>query len=85
MGCDCGNACNLGNLGPGCEAVVFRFNGGSQMRDRLAALGIYEGTVVEVMQRVCGQVIVQCGHGRVGLGRGLAEKIMVQPVKEVRA
>jgi len=55
---------------------VERFLGGSQMKGRLAAMGIVPGEELEVINS-CGPVIVSVKGTRLALGQGVAQKIMV--------
>jgi ferrous iron transport protein A len=69
----------LGFLAPGREAVVREVSGGKELRRRLGELGFVRGSVVRVVQsQSCGPLIISLGDGRVALGRGAAQKIMVE-------
>ena len=43
-------------------------------------MGIYPGAVVEVLSNWSGPVVVSVGGVRLGLGPGVAHKILVEPV-----
>ncbi len=58
---------------------VERFLGGSKMQQRLAAMGIFPGEELEVINN-CGPVIVSVKGTRLALGQGLAQKILVSPL-----
>jgi len=56
--------------------------GGRMLRGRMLALGLNPGQVVEVLQNNRGQVIVGVNGGRIALGRGVSQKILVEAVDE---
>lgn len=61
--------------------VIREFTGGAQSRMRLLSMGLRVGDEIEVVTNLnSGQVVVAVDYNRYALGRGLAEKIMVQPV-----
>lgn len=69
----------LGFLAPGRVATVKDIIGGRNLRCRLTELGFVAGAKVRVFQnQPCGPVIVSLGDGRVAIGRGTAQKIMVE-------
>lgn len=68
----------LSSARPGEEVTISRLAGGSGVRQRLLAMGLRPG------DRICvitndgqGQVVVAADCRRYGLGRGLAEKVLV--------
>ena len=69
--------------GPGqilqCVAVL----GGHGMRSRLAAMGLVPGVVVQVLSTrgPGGPLMIRIRDTRLGLGRGMARRIMVCPVR----
>jgi len=59
--------------------VVVSVLGGMGVRQRLAELGFVPGTIIKVINSVGrGPIIVEVRGSRIGLGRGLANKILVQ-------
>ena len=60
------------------QVKVTALAGGKGVHRRLRELGISEGTEIMVVQNVGGPVIVKVGESRMGLGRGVAEKIQVE-------
>ncbi|MGQ9532385.1 MAG: FeoA family protein [Desulfotomaculales bacterium] len=67
-------------LSAGQEAVVRQVGGGRGVRLRLAGLGFVPGGRVQVVcNESWGPLVVAVGEGRVALGRGLAQKILVEP------
>jgi ferrous iron transport protein A len=58
---------------------------GRGLKNRLLDLGLYEGTVVEVIKNdIHGPVIIKILDSRIVLGRGQAHKIMVEPLKKIK-
>ena len=59
--------------------VIREFTGGAQSRMRLLSMGLRVGDEIEVVTNLnSGQVVVAVDYNRYALGRGLAEKILVQ-------
>jgi Fe2+ transport system protein FeoA len=54
--------------------------GGRHLRARLLAMGLNLGREVEVLQNNRGLIIVGINGGRVALGRGISQKILIEPV-----
>jgi Fe2+ transport system protein FeoA len=62
------------------RAIVQEFTGGSGAQMRLATMGLKKGDEVEVITNSGeGQLVVAVNATRLALGRGIAQKIMVQP------
>jgi len=72
----------LADLGPGTEAVVRGVVAGYNVARRLADMGITPGTVVRVVRRnvLMGPVEVEVRGTRLLLGRGVAAKVLVEPI-----
>ncbi len=69
----------LAQLHPGDRAQVLFVRGGRRMSARLATFGFVRGAEVQVVQNYGnGPVIVQVHGARVALGRGEAERILVE-------
>jgi Fur family ferric uptake transcriptional regulator len=67
---------------PGEKLVLKDFKGGSGIRMRLLTTGLRLGDVIEVItNKNQGQIAVALDLKRYVLGRGLAQKIMVEPLK----
>lgn len=63
------------------EGVVRAIGGGKELHVRLTALGFIPGKKVRVIQnQICGPLIVSLGAGRVALGRGVAQRVLVEKV-----
>ncbi len=74
----------LADARPGEKVVLTDFLGGSSVRSRLFSMGLKIGDRVEVVTNMNkGQVAVAVDLNRFVLGRGLAEKILVQPETEL--
>ncbi len=68
-------------LPPGTRARVVALRGGAGLSRRLASMGIIPGAeILLVRGGFGGPVIVMVGEGRLVLGRGIAQRIMVQPL-----
>lgn len=67
---------------PGEDIKLIAINGGQRIRKRLADLGLTPGTVLRVVQAdAWGPLIVAFkDDARLALGRGMAHKIMVEPL-----
>lgn len=60
---------------------VSKINGGENLLKKLSSLGIYEGTEIEkILNYHHGPVVVKVLNSQVAIGRGMAEKIMVQKI-----
>jgi Fur family ferric uptake transcriptional regulator len=67
---------------PGEKLVLKEFNGGSGIRMRLLTMGLRLGDEIEVItNNNQGQIAVALDLKRYVLGRGLAQKILVEPLK----
>jgi len=67
---------------PGEDVKLIAINGGQRVRKRLADLGLTPGTTLRVVQAdAWGPLIVAFkGDARLALGRGIAHKMMVEPL-----
>jgi len=58
---------------------VVAINGGRSLREKLYRMGIIEGDVVRVISNAFpGPILLQKGGIRIGIGAGMASKIIVQ-------
>jgi len=58
------------------------FNGGSRSRMRLLTMGLRPGDEIDVVSNLNkGQLVISADFKRYVLGRGLAQKILVRPIK----
>jgi len=66
---------------PGEKVEVVELRGGHNFVKRLSDMGIYPGVVLEVISNVGqGPVIVAKEGNRIGIGLGMAHKIMVKKI-----
>ena len=64
---------------PGERVKVVEFAGGEEVKRRLSELGLLPGEELTVVNKM-GPVIVGLKGGRVAIGKGLAQKVMVTPL-----
>ena len=79
MAHDSESAVSLMSVKAGARARVQAVDGGHQLGRRLASMGIYPGAEIKVV-RGGGPVIVEVRGTRVVVGRGMASRVMVNPV-----
>ena len=74
----------LDQLCPGDEARVLDFEGGHGLRQRLNHYGIHPGDTIKLDARGAfhGPLLVVTHGARVALGRGVARRVLVEPVLE---
>ena len=61
---------------------IKEFTGGASARMRLLSIGLRVGDKIDIITNINkGQMVVAVGHNRYVLGRGLAKKILVEPVR----
>ena len=72
----------LSAVPPGRRVRISSYAGGRMVRSRLASLGLTLGREVNILQNNRGLSIVGVNGGRVALGRGVSQKIMVVPLDE---
>lgn len=74
--------CSLDHVAEAMRAEVVKVDGGREVNRRLAQLGIYLGTVLQVKQSapLGGPILIEAGGTTVAVGRGLARKILVRPL-----
>ena len=56
---------------------VQRLSGGAEFAARMRAMGVGPGRVIRLIQREGSHVVLAVGDSRFGIGRGVAQKIMV--------
>ncbi|HOJ86399.1 MAG TPA: FeoA domain-containing protein [Elusimicrobiales bacterium] len=60
---------------------VVQINGGHNILKKLNSMGIFEGSWIEkVVSYEHGPIIVKVMNSRLAIGRGMAEKIMVEEI-----
>ncbi len=70
----------LALLPPGARAKVIEIDSGCRLRTRLLQMGITPGAIVEVVDNTRGPVIVRVRGVTIALGRGMAARIIVEPL-----
>jgi ferrous iron transport protein A len=74
---------SLARLDTGESGKLFCINAGRSLCGRLTSMGLAPGMVIKVVRRQGGGDMVICAHRtRLALGRGMVEKIMVEPLPE---
>lgn len=64
------------------KLVIRQINGGGRLQARLASMGVRPGDTLEVVtSQGRGQFVVAVESKRYILGRGMTQKIMVEPAK----
>jgi len=72
----------LSSLPPGATARLASVNAGAGLRARLVAMGLRPGIPVTVVHnRGRGPFVVAVHGTRIMLGRGMADKVLVRPVR----
>lgn len=75
-----GNLFALWRAKAGDSVRVRRFRGGAGMTARLAEMGVLPGAVLKVVRAEHqGPVVVEIRGGKVIIGHGMAERIIVEP------
>ena len=64
-------------LRPGETGVVKRVGGAADTRRFLAGLGFVDGTKVQVISELCGNMIIHIKDSRVAVNKEMAKHIMV--------
>lgn len=66
------------------KLIVKDFSAGQNMQSRVSSMGLRIGDIIEVVSSgFGGQVVIAVGENRLVLGKGMAEKISVQPLDPV--
>jgi Fe2+ transport system protein FeoA len=65
---------------PGHRIRITEIRGGRSLIGKLANMGIYPGVEIEVISNRPGPLIVSKGGERLGLGYGMAHRILVSPI-----
>ncbi len=78
---------NLDQSHEGREVKVVDIQGGPEIRQRLSALGIHPGDMINVLRygALGGPVLIEIHGSQVALGREIASKITVEESDEDRA
>ena len=69
----------LANVDQGKEVTLNHINGGHGIRSKLHSMGLMPGTAVTVISRgLGGPVVLRVNDSRLAIGRGMAQKIIVE-------
>jgi len=79
----CCQTCTLADLCQGERARVLSIEAGCGCINRLMAMGLIPDKLIQVEQIVGGGLSITIGDTRLGLGRGMAEKIKVEKLSLV--
>ena len=65
---------------PGTSVRVIDFDGGVNLRSKLTQYGIYPGDRLRLLRKapLGGPLLVECNDREIALGRGVADKIIVE-------
>lgn len=65
---------------PGAFVRVIDFNGGANLRSKLTQYGIHPGDCLKLLRQapLGGPLLVECNQREIALGRGVADKIIVE-------
>jgi ferrous iron transport protein A len=65
---------------PGDSVRVVDFHGGVNLRSKLIQYGIYPGDYLHLLRKapLGGPLLVECNEREIALGRGIADKIIVE-------
>uniref|UniRef100_A0A7J3ZKA7 Ferrous iron transport protein A n=1 Tax=Fervidicoccus fontis TaxID=683846 RepID=A0A7J3ZKA7_9CREN len=72
----------LASLPQGARARIVSINAGCGLVQRLMQMGLFPGTIVEVLENSRGPILIQVEGSRIAIGRGMASKILVEPLEE---
>jgi ferrous iron transport protein A len=67
-------------ISPGQSVKLVQILAGRRLRHRLTELGLTPGVELTVMQDQGGPMLVSVYNSRLALGRGMAQKILVNPL-----
>ncbi|NOX33636.1 MAG: Fur family transcriptional regulator [Deltaproteobacteria bacterium] len=67
------------------KLIVKEFEAGKNMQLRISSMGLKIGDLIEIVSAgFGGQVVIAAGENRLVLGKGMAEKIRVQPYDQIK-
>ncbi|MBK1694180.1 iron transporter FeoA [Chromatium weissei] len=69
----------LSELPHGTSAQLTDIRGGHQLTRRLLALGLRQGSVLQIVQRRGQGLVLATGAARIAVGAGIADKLWVTP------
>lgn len=62
----------------GSKVIIYNIAGGEEFSKKMVEMGFNKGTEIRIISNNNGPIIVRLGESRIALGRGMAQKIMVQ-------
>jgi len=68
---------NLINLKPGENAIIVKIEGGRGIKQKLYLRGVLEGSLIRIISCNPGPVVLEVDRNTVAIGKGMAQKIMV--------
>lgn len=69
----------LSMIDPGKEVTLIDINGGRGIRSKLYSMGLVPGVTLKILNRSgSGPVMIAVKDSRLAIGRGMAEKIIVE-------
>jgi len=71
---------NLLQISPGTSVRVIKFNGGKDLHSKLVQFGIHPGDCLRLLRKapLGGPLLIECNEREIALGRGVAEKVVVE-------
>ncbi len=72
----------LSSVPVGQKVRLISIRGGRKLTRRLLSLGVAQGSELEVLHHRGGGVVVGKGGNRVALGAGVADKLMIEVLKD---
>ena len=72
----------LSMVGAGQKVRLVEITAGTKLRRRLTELGLTPGVELQIMQDQGGPLLLCVYNSRLAVGRGMAHKIMVEPIVE---
>jgi ferrous iron transport protein A len=70
----------LSMVRPGERVKIVEVRAGRGLIGRLADMGFYPGVEIEVISNRPGPLVLSRGGARLGIGHGMAHKILVSPI-----
>ena len=70
----------LNAMASGKFAEVDKLEGGEILGKKLMEMGMYKGSLIEIVKNDAGPLIIKIGQTKVVLGRGMAQKVVVKEV-----
>ncbi|MGB9703701.1 MAG: FeoA family protein [Candidatus Micrarchaeia archaeon] len=68
----------LSNVEEGKKVKIVKFEGCGEVERRLMEMGLVIGSEVMVVNQTYGPVIVEVNNAKIAIGRGMAQKIIVE-------